>query len=122
MAAGNRIAGTQRASAWAQAAWRPGTVAGGLAGEWALEWRALARTAVNDINSDFAAGYGLAALRWSGKLALGPTDALELLARVDNLFNRVYVGSVIVNDGNGRFFEPGLPRNGLLSARWLHRW
>ena len=122
VAAGNRIAGTQRASAWAQAAWRPGTVAGGLAGEWALEWRALARTAVNDINSDFAAGYGLAALRWSGKLALGPTDALELLARVDNLFNRVYVGSVIVNDGNGRFFEPGLPRNGLLSARWLHRW
>ena len=118
VAAGNRIAGTQRASAWAQAAWQPGV----LPGEWALEWRALARTAVNDINSDFAAGYSLAALRWSGKLALGPTDALELLARVDNLFNRVHVGSVIVNDGNGRFFEPGLPRNGLLSARWLHRW
>jgi len=118
VAAGNRIAGTQRASAWAQAAWQPGW----LPGEWALEWRAVARTAVNDINSDFAAGYSVAALRWSGQLRLGAADTLELLARVDNLFNRVYAGSVIVNDGNGRFFEPGLPRNGLLSARWLHRW
>ena len=130
VAAGNRIAGTQRASAWAQVAWQPGAVAGGvaggsaggLAGEWALEWRAVARTAVNDINSDFAAGYSLAALRWSGQLRLGAADTLELLARVDKLFNRVYAGSVIVNDGNGRFFEPGLPRNGLLSMRWLHRW
>lgn len=134
VAAGNRIAGTQRASAWAQVAWQPGAVAGGMAGEvnggstggllgeWALEWRAVARTAVNDINSDFAAGYSLAALRWSGQVRLGAADSLTLLARVDNLFNRVHAGSVIVNDGNGRFFEPGLPRNGLLSVRWLHRW
>ncbi len=27
-------------------------------------------------------------------------------ARVDNLFDENYVGSVIVNDGNNRFFEP----------------
>ena len=115
-------------------AWQPGAAAGGLAGglsgglaeawagEWALEWRAAARTAANDSNSDFAAGYGLAALRWRGQLRLGTADTLELLARVDNLFNRAYIGSVIVNDGNARYFEPGLPRNGLLSARWLHRW
>ncbi len=118
VAAGNRIAGTQHASAWAQAAWQPGAVPG----EWALEWRAVARTAVNDLNSDFAPGYGLAALRWSGQIPLGAADTLNLLARIDNLFNRVHAGSVIVNDGNGRFFEPGLPRNGLLSVRWVHRW
>ena len=27
-------------------------------------------------------------------------------ARVDNLFGRRYAGSVIVNEGNARFFEP----------------
>ena len=26
--------------------------------------------------------------------------------RADNLFDENYIGSVIVNDGNGRFFEP----------------
>ncbi len=115
--AGNRIAGTQRASAWAQAAWRTGP----LGGEWALEWRAAARTMANDLNNATAPGYALAHLRWSGKLAVGPTDTVELLARVDNLFDRQHVGSVIVNDGNGRYFEPGMPRSLLLSARWQHR-
>jgi iron complex outermembrane receptor protein len=115
--AGNRIAGTQRALGWAQAAWR----AGPLHGEWALEWRAVARTMANDLNTAAAPGYALAHLRWSGKLALGPADAIELLARVDNLFDRAHVGSLIVNDGNGRFYEPGTPRSLLLSARWQHR-
>ena len=115
--AGNRIAGTQRANAWAQAAWRTGP----LGGEWALEWRATARTLANDLNTAAAPGYALAHLRWSGKLALGPSDALELLARIDNLLNRDHVGSVIVNDGNGRFYEPGAPRSLLLSMRWQHR-
>ncbi|MFX9135302.1 hypothetical protein ABTN61_19915, partial [Acinetobacter baumannii] len=31
---------------------------------------------------------------------------LNAFARIDNLFDRQYIGSVIVNDGNGRFFEP----------------
>ncbi len=118
VAAGNRIAGTQGANGWAQAAWQPGW----MPGEWALEWRGVARTAVNDTNTDYAAGYGLAALRWSGEFRLGAADVLQVLARIDNLFDRVHAGSVIVNDGNGRFFEPGLPRNGLLSLRWQHRW
>ncbi len=115
--AGNRIAGTQRALAWAQAAWRTGP----LGGEWALEWRATARTMANDLNTAAAPGHALAHLRWSGRVALGAADSLELLARVDNLFNRDHVGSVIVNDGNGRFYEPGAPRSLLLSARWQHR-
>jgi outer membrane receptor protein involved in Fe transport len=31
--------------------------------------------------------------------------------RVDNLFDREYVSSVIVNEGNGRYFEPGAGRS-----------
>jgi len=116
--AGNRIAGTQHASAFAEAAWKPGW----LPGEWAVEWRAVGRSPVNDSNSDFAGGYALASLRWRHTLTLGASDSLELLARIDNVFDRVHAGSVIVNDSNGRFFEPGAPRNGLLSVRWQHSW
>ena len=29
------------------------------------------------------------------------------MLRLDNLFDRTYVGSVIVNDSNGKFYEPG---------------
>lgn len=119
VAAGNRVAGTQGASAWAELAWQP---VGGAWGEWALEWRAAGRTAVNDSNSEFAPGHALAHLRWRHTLALGPLDALEVLARVDNLADRAVVGSVIVNDGNGRYYEPAAPRSLLLSLRWRHRW
>lgn len=118
VAAGNQIAGTQRSSAWAQAAWMPGW----LPGELALEWRAVAKTAANDTNTEFSPGYAIANLRWSARFNMGPSDALELLARVDNLFDRAYAGSVIVNDGNQRYYETGSPRAGLLSVRWQHRW
>ena len=31
--------------------------------------------------------------------------------RIDNLADRKYVGSVIVNEGNGRYYEPSPRRN-----------
>jgi iron complex outermembrane receptor protein len=118
VAAGNHISGTQAASGFAALAWQ----APGLPGEWALEWRGMSRTWANDVNTASSAGYALAHLRWSGSVALGATDALQLLARIDNLFDRTYAGSVIVNDANGRFFETGAPRSLLLSMRWQHKW
>ena len=118
VAAGNRISGTAARTAWAEAAWKPNW----LPGEMGLEWRASARMAANDTNNAWSGGYALANLRWRGSIPLGAQDSIELLARVDNLFDRAYVGSVIVNDGNSRFFEPGSPRSGLVSLRWQHRW
>ena len=38
---------------------------------------------------------------------------LNGFVRVDNLFARVYAGSVIVNEGNSRFFEPAPRRTWL---------
>lgn len=111
---GNRIAGTQRTSGWAALAWRDARL-----GEWAVEAKAVGRTAVNDTNSDFAAGYHLLGLRWQQQYALSAGQRLEVLARVDNLLDRSYAGSVIVNDGNGRYFETGAPRSALLSLRWV---
>ncbi len=111
--AGSRLPGTQRTSGWAELAWKDAAW-----GEWGLEARGMGRTPVNDVNSDFAGGYGTASLRWSKAYALGGSGRrLELLLRVDNLFDRVYAGSLIVGDANGRFFEAGAPRNAMLALR-----
>ena len=112
VAAGKRVAGTARTSGFAELQWR-----GAAWGDWALEARGSGRVAVNDVNADFAPGYGLLALRWSKAYVLPGGWKAELLARLDNAVDRVHVGSVIVGDGNGRFFEPGAPRSALLALR-----
>jgi iron complex outermembrane recepter protein len=113
--AGNRIAGTQRASGYAEVAWEPVPRA-----EVALEGRAQSDVPVNDANSDFAEGFGLLSLRarWKFDLGLGQ---LDMLGRIDNLADRRVIGSVIVNDANSRFFEPAAGRTWLISARWSQR-
>lgn len=115
--AGNRIAGTLARSAYAELGWTPQA-----AWELALEVRGQGRMPVNDVNADFAAGFGLAALRARWRHELGAAGRLELLARVDNLADRRVVGSVIVNEGNGRFFEPAPGRSWLLGLRWSRGW
>ena len=67
--------------------------------------------------ADFSSSATLVGLRFSHSLPLGP-GTLSLLARLDNLFDRVYAGAVIVNDGNGRYFETAAARNALLALRW----
>lgn len=110
VAAGNRLPATAEYNAYAELAWMPSP-----AWRFALEGRALSDVAVNDRNTDFASGYGVLALRGGYVLDL-PRVRVNLLARVDNLLDREYVGSVIVNEGNGRFFEAGAPRSLLLSV------
>ena len=72
---------------------------------------------VNDTNTQYAAGYGLLDLDAGYTFALGEQARLQVTARVNNLADRRYIGSVIVNDGNGRYFEPGPGRTWLLGAR-----
>jgi iron complex outermembrane receptor protein len=115
--AGNRIAGTQRVIGAAELGWRPGMVPG----EFALELRGQGSTPVNDSNTDAAGGFALVNLRWSADWAVTESGTLQTLLRVDNVADRHVVGSVIVNDANGRFFEPAAPRSVLLSLRWLQK-
>ncbi len=110
--AGNRIAGAPRA--WSYAELRRGDPVWGDA---ALEWRVVGSVPVNDRNTDSSAGYGLFGARWSKAWQVGGGWRLESLLRVDNMLDRRYASSVIVNDANGRFFEPGAPRNAMLSLR-----
>ncbi len=117
---GSRIAGTSPRNAYAEVAWRP---MGNPSTELAVEWRAQDQVATNDLNDDgavddFAAGWATFALRARQQYQVGPQSRLELLARLDNVFDREYAGSVIVNEANRRFFEPGSPRAWYASLRW----
>ncbi|HEY9107964.1 MAG TPA: TonB-dependent receptor, partial [Roseateles sp.] len=85
-----------------------------------LEARALGKVWVNDLNSDAAPGYATLAAHAGYQLKLGAWE-LGALLRVDNLADRRHAGSVIVNDGNGRFFEPAPGRTWLASANASYR-
>ncbi|HRH85388.1 MAG TPA: TonB-dependent receptor [Rubrivivax sp.] len=110
--AGNRIAGTMARSAFASLAWLPLP-----ATEVGLELRYQGEMPVNDRNTDFSPSATLVGLRFSHSLPLGP-GTLSLLARLDNLTDKVYAGAVIVNEGNGRYFETAAGRNAMLALRW----
>ena len=108
--AGNRIPGIARGSLFAALNWAPPT---GLRG--GIEARYLSGVSVNDANSDAAARYAIASANVGYVLNLGSWE-LGGFVRGDNLFGRRYAGSVIVNEGNSRFFEPAPGRTWLASA------
>lgn len=59
----------------------------------------------DDRNTAFAAGYWTSNLRLAWDAPLGLARVHGTL-RLDNLFDRRYVGTVIVNESNGRYYEP----------------
>jgi len=65
---------------------------------------------VNDPNTDFADGFTVWNLAAGLEQRRGQWRVSEF-ARIDNLANRNYVGSVIVNETNFRYFEPAPRRN-----------
>lgn len=75
---------------------------------------------VEDSNQRQAApGYAIANLRVGVDRRFGPLS-LRSFVRLDNIFDRQYVGSVIVGDSNNRFYESAPGRNWLagISARY----
>jgi len=68
------------------------------------------RVAVNDPNSEFADAYTTVNLM-AGLVQQGRGWRVTEFARIDNLTDRNYVGSVIVNETNSRFYEPSPRRN-----------
>ena len=69
------------------------------------QWLSVSPIAANDANSVQAPGYGTLALS-AGYTRQWGAWRLNAFARIDNVADRQYVGSVIVNEGNGRFYEP----------------
>ena len=70
-----------------------------------LEGRASGRVPTDDANHAAAPGHAVLDLAAERRFAVGGYDA-RLFARLENVADRAYVGSVIVNDANGRWFEP----------------
>lgn len=89
-------------------------------GQWrtALELAGASAVNVDDRGLASAPGHALLHLQASRdwRYARG---TLRGLLRVGNLLDRRHVGSVIVNEGNGRYYEPGPGRSLLLGLEWL---
>ena len=88
---------------------RPGTQAG-------LELTQAGRLFANDTNTASADGHTTLALKASQRWAVGPSS-LTAYARMDNLTDKRYVGSVIVNQAAAQFYEPAPGRNWTLGLR-----
>jgi len=99
--AGNRLPGVPRSNVYANLTW--GHELGWHAG---VNGQYVTAVPVNDLNTTFTPGYGLLGLNGGYGMELR-TMQLSAFVRMNNVTNRRYVGSIIVNDGNGRFFEPG---------------
>jgi len=85
-----------------------------------VEVRAVGAIEANDRNSVNAPGYAVAALH-AGYVMQWRNWDFNAFARVDNLFDRQYVGSVIVNEGNSRYYEPAPGRNWTVGAGAAYR-
>jgi iron complex outermembrane recepter protein len=108
--AGNRLPGVPKNDAFATLHY--GHESGA---QFALDAQLLSTVAVNDANSVFAAGYAVFGVSagWAAPFSRGNWSAF---LRVNNLFNRRYVGSVIVDDSNSRYFESAAPFNVLVGG------
>ncbi|MGE5337558.1 MAG: TonB-dependent receptor domain-containing protein [Gemmatimonadota bacterium] len=74
--------------------------------------RAQSALYVDDRNSDRAAGYVVVGLK-AARTFTAVGRKVRTFVRVDNVFDHRYAGSVIVNEANGRFFEPAPGRTWL---------
>lgn len=106
--AGNRIPGTAQSMTALDAGWQPPR--GWRAG---AELRRSSRVYVNDANSQSAPSFSALALH-AGYVFDFNRWNLSVSGRVDNVLDKRYAGSVIVNEGNARYFEPAPGRNYVL--------
>jgi iron complex outermembrane receptor protein len=106
---GKTIPGTYRDTAYAELAWKHSPTGFSTA----LEARANSQVYVADTNNDTAPGYGI--MSWRGGFSQNIREwHLAEFLRVNNLFDRDYIGAVKINDGNKRYYEPAANRNWLL--------
>lgn len=102
---GNYIPGIAKNQVFLSLGWKPenGLYAG-------LDVRYSDKIYVNDINAESAPSYVVASAnagyRWTYQ-----DWSINSFARLDNLFDKDYSGSVIVNESSKRFYEPAEGRN-----------
>ncbi|MET4579305.1 TonB-dependent receptor family protein [Ottowia thiooxydans] len=115
VAAGSRIPGIAKQSLFASWGWVPPQ--GWRAG---MEVRTLSRIQANDLNTASAPGYAVVSL-YAGYVRQWKRWDFNAFARVDNVADRRYAGSVIVNEGNARYFEPAPGRQWMVGMGATYR-
>lgn len=103
---GNALPGVPDQRIYAEADWHdPAT---GFYATVNGQWQT--RMYVDAQNSAYAAGYFTAGLAGGFRQDFGPFGVNEF-ARINNLFNRTYVGAVVIAAHNGAYYEPAPGRN-----------
>ncbi|TRW48668.1 TonB-dependent receptor [Aliidiomarina halalkaliphila] len=99
---GNRLPGLARSNLYSQLEWRPW---GDQRIRISLENQYRSRVPTTDSNNEYAPAASVwnAAIQSSYGIA---NWSLKPWLRINNLGDKTYVGSVVVNQGNGRSFEP----------------
>lgn len=108
---GNRLPGVPSSSLFSDLTWRH--VPSGFHA--ALEGRFNSRISVNDLNSESAPAYSVWNIRAGFEQRSGSWRFSEFV-RIDNFTNRSYIGSVIVAESNGRYYEPAPGRNAIVGV------
>lgn len=86
---------------------------------WRWRWRIdhVGEVNVNDTASESADAYTTLGMDLGYAVELD-NGTLRSFLGVDNLFDRRHIGSVIVNDSNGRYYEPAAGRTLNLGLQW----
>ncbi|MFC4929174.1 TonB-dependent receptor family protein [Massilia sp. GCM10023247] len=99
--AGSRLPGVPRAQLFGELAWKDQAGRFGAA----LETLASSKVYAEDANAEQPApGYAVVNARVQARQSVGPWRFRQFV-RLNNMFDRSYVGSVIVGDANRRYYE-----------------
>ena len=122
VASGNRMPGIPQSFVYTELLWAGrqidlgGRKNAGLGSQAGIEITRAGRLYANDINTAFAQGYTTVNAKFSHGWEIG-SGSLAVYARIDNLADKHYAGSVIVNQAASQFYEPAPGRNWTLGLR-----
>jgi len=107
--AGNYLPGVPRRTFYTEANWKPA----GEGFSTAVEVRYSDRIYASDANAEWADPYTI--VNWRAVFEQRAHEwKISEFVRVENLFDKGYIGSVIVGDSNKRYFEPAPARNAMV--------
>lgn len=114
---GKTLPGVARHTYYAELAWQPQQ----LPLSTALELQGMSKRYATDDNRHKADGYRIFNWRAGYRHEVGGFT-FEPFVRVNNINNKAYIGSLIVNGSGGRYYEPAPKRNWLAGLGVEYRW
>lgn len=82
-----------------------------------IDYKSVGKMYADSRNLNVANSYKLWGARLSHNIKNG-AHTLTMFGRVDNISNKVYASSVVVDQQYGNYYEPGMPRNWILGVKY----